>query len=53
MQKLLIITCIFLFSLIGWRVGQHYSFTTAYFLSFAGSLAGVFIGWWVWRHFLD
>ena len=53
MNKLLITIGVFLFGWIGWWIGSRYSFTTAYFLSFLGSLVGVYVGWWVNRYFFE
>ena len=53
MGKLFITIGIFVFGWLGWWIGSRFGFTTAYFLSFAGSLIGVYVGWRVNRDFSE
>jgi hypothetical protein len=53
MGKLCITIGIVLFGWIGWWLGSYFSFTTAYFISFAGSLVGVYVGWRINRDFFE
>jgi len=53
MNKLCITVGIVLFGWIGWWIGSYFSFTAAYFISFAGSLIGVYVGWRINRDFFE
>jgi len=53
MGKLFITIGIFVFGWLGWWIGSRFGFTTAYFLSFAGSLIWVYVGWRVNRDFSE
>lgn len=44
MKKLVIFISVTLFSWIGWWLGNRIGMTTAYLLSFIGSLVGVIVG---------
>lgn len=50
-MKLLIFLSVTLFSYIGWELGAFFGFGWAFFLSSVASLAGVWIGWKIGRHF--
>ena len=52
MQKLCIFGTMFVFSYIGWYVGLQYGeVMTAFFVSGAFSLLGVWVGWKVYQRF--
>ena len=53
MNKLCIFIGVVVFGWIGWWLGSWVGITTAYLLSGAGSLAGVYAGWRVNRDFLE
>ncbi|MDH3329958.1 MAG: hypothetical protein OEM01_12045 [Desulfobulbaceae bacterium] len=44
MKKIILLFSITLFSWIGWRLGDRFGIMTGYLVSFAGSLAGVYVG---------
>jgi len=44
MRKIVLFTSIALFSGIGWALGAKFGVMTGYWLSFAGSLLGVYVG---------
>ena len=44
MKKIILLLSITIFSSIGWWVGEHVGFMTAYMISFVGSLFGVYVG---------
>jgi hypothetical protein len=52
MKKLCIIIGITVFGWIGWWIGAKIGFTTAYVLSILASMAGVYVGWRVYRDYL-
>jgi len=54
MKKIVLLLCITICGWIGWQTGARFGgIMTAYLASFAGSLAGVYIGYRVNRDFLD
>lgn len=53
MKKICLLTCITLFSWIGWSLGDRFGFTAAYLASFAGSLVGVYAGCRINRDFMS
>ena len=53
MKKIIIILSVTLFSWGGWWLGNHFGLTTAWLLSFAGSLVGVYAGCRINRDYLD
>jgi hypothetical protein len=53
MAKIILILTISLFSWLGWQLGDTYGLMTAYWLSFIGSLAGVFVGVLINRKYLQ
>jgi len=53
MKKICLITAISLFGWLGWKLGAPFGIMTAYWLSFAGSLIGVFVGCFINRRYLD
>lgn len=44
MKKVCLLISITIFSSIGWALGEHFGFMTAYWTSFVGSVVGVFVG---------
>ena len=44
MKKIILLTSITIFSWLGWMLGDRFGLMTAYLLSFAGSLVGVYVG---------
>ena len=53
MKKIILILTISLCGWLGWKVGASLGIMTAYWLSFAGSIAGVFVGCFINRRYLD
>jgi hypothetical protein len=53
MRKISLIMTITLFSWLGWNLGESYGLMTAYWMSFGGSLVGVFVGCFINRRYLD
>jgi len=53
MNKLLIFIGMILGSWIGWWIGKHGGIMTAFLLSSVGSLAGVYLGWRIWRDYFS
>jgi hypothetical protein len=53
MKKISLIMTITLLSWFGWKLGESFGLMTAYWLSFVGSLAGVFVGCFINRKYLD
>lgn len=53
MKKLCLIIFITLGGYLGWWLGESFGLMTAYFLSVAGSLSGVFAGCVINRKYLD
>jgi hypothetical protein len=51
-MKLLIFVGINVGGYAGWVLGEGLGTMTAFFLSGAGSILGVYAGWWVARRFL-
>jgi hypothetical protein len=51
--KLCIFVGINLGGYFGWELGDRFGTMTAFLLSGAGSVAGVFAGWWVARKLLS
>jgi hypothetical protein len=52
MKKLCIIIGIIVFGWIGWWIGAKIGVMTAYVLSALGSMAGVYVGWRIYRDYL-
>ena len=48
-MKLCIFTGINLGGFVGWELGDRFGTMTAFFLSAAGSVIGIFAGWWTAR----
>ena len=53
MKKAVLLTSILVFSWFGWTLGDRFGIMTAYLMSFAGSLIGVYIGVKVKRNYLE
>ena len=53
MQRLCIFGCMTLLGWVGWWIGAHEGFMTAFFVSGAGSFLGVYVGWRIHRAYLD
>lgn len=53
MMRLLTLTGATLGGWAGWALGQPVGIGTAFLLSAIGSVAGVFVGWWAVRRFLE
>jgi len=53
MKKIILLTSITVFAWLGWSLGDSFGVMTAYLFSFAGSLAGVYIGVRINRDYLD
>lgn len=53
MKTLLILLSTSLLSAIGWHVGAKVGMGTAWLLSSVGLIAGVWVGWKLWREFFD
>ena len=53
MRGLCIAVSVTVFSAIGWWLGAKIGFVTAYFVSGAGSLVGVYVGWRIYRDYLE
>ena len=51
-MKFLIFIGVNLGGCAGWELGAHFGTMTAFLLSGAGSVAGVFAGWWAARRYL-
>ena len=51
-MKLLIFVGINLGGYVGWELGERFGMMTAFLLSGAGSVLGVFAGWWTARKYL-
>jgi len=49
--------CIFIgmtvFGSVGWWLGEKAGFMTAFLVSSAGSMVGIYVGWRVYRDFLE
>jgi hypothetical protein len=52
MKKLCIILGMTVFGWIGWWIGAKIGFMTAYILSTLASMAGVYVGWRIYRDYL-
>jgi hypothetical protein len=52
MKRICIILGIVVFGWIGWWIGAKIGFMTAYVLSTLGSMAGVYVGWRIYRDYL-
>lgn len=52
MKRICIILGIVVFGWIGWWIGAKVGFMTAYVLSTLGSMAGVYVGWRIYRDYL-
>ena len=53
MKKLCLIIAISLCGWLGWKLGESFGIMTAYWMSFAGSLLGVFVGCFFNRRYLE
>jgi putative Mn2+ efflux pump MntP len=53
MKKIVLLTSITIFSWAGWMLGDRFGVMTAYMISFAGSLVGVYLGVKVNRNYLE
>ena len=51
-MKLCIFVGVNLGGFAGWEIGDRFGTMTAFLLSGAGSVVGVFAGWWVARRYL-
>ncbi|MBW2057801.1 MAG: hypothetical protein JRJ26_09945 [Deltaproteobacteria bacterium] len=52
MNKLCIFLAMSVFGWAGWWIGRHFGFMAGYILSLIGSIAGVYIGWRIYRDYL-
>ncbi len=52
-MKLLIFIGINVGGYLGWELGEHFGMLTAFMVSGAGSVLGVFGGWWLARKLLE
>ena len=52
MKKIILLGSITIFSWMGWLLGDRFGIMTAYLLSFAGSLVGVYVGCRINRDYL-
>jgi uncharacterized membrane protein SpoIIM required for sporulation len=52
MKKICLIFTISLFGWLGWKLGAPLGIMGAYLLSFAGSLVGVFVGYFINQRYL-
>ena len=53
MNKLCMFTGMTVFGWIGWWLGAHVGFVTAFFLSSLASMVGVYVGWRIYRDYLQ
>jgi len=53
MKKLCIILGMTVFGWIGWWIGAKIGFMTAYVLSIVAGMAGVYVGWRIYRGYLE
>ena len=53
MKKLVMLLSITLLSSVGWALGAHVGFGTAWLLSGLGSIVGVYVGWRVNREYFE
>jgi hypothetical protein len=53
MKKISLIFTVTLCGWLGWKLGDSYGIMTAYLMSFAGSLAGVFVGCFINQRYLN
>ena len=53
MRKLCIFIGVTVFSWVGWWLGAKFGVMTAFILSGAGSLLGVYVGWRIHRDYLE
>jgi len=53
MKKLVLFLSISICSWLGWKLGSSFGIMTAYWISFVGSLLGVFLGVFINRRFLE
>ena len=53
MKKIILLTSITIFGWVGWWLGAHIGFMTAYAVSFIGSLIGVYAGVRINQAYLD
>ena len=52
MKKIVLLLSITFFGWVGWWLGARFGIMTAYWISFAGSLAGVYVGCRINRDYL-
>jgi len=52
-RKLILLLTITLLGWFGWWLGDSFGLMTAYWLSFVGSLAGVFLGFFINQRYID
>lgn len=53
MKKLCIFIGLTVFGWLGWWLGERLGFMTAYVVSCLGSMIGVYVGWRVYRDYLE
>lgn len=51
-MKLLIFVGVNVGGYVGWELGEYFGTMSAFLLSGAGSVLGVFAGWWTARRYL-
>jgi len=52
MKKIVLLLSITFFGWLGWKLGDRFGLMIAYFISFAGSLVGVYVGCRINRDYL-
>jgi hypothetical protein len=53
MNAFCIFVCTTILGSIGWWLGSYVGIMTAFLLSSAGSLAGVYVGWRIYQEYLS
>ena len=53
MKKICLLTCITIFSWIGWWLGNRFNLSAAIVVSFIGNLVGVYVGCRINRDYLS
>ncbi len=53
MNKLCIFVGLTVLGWVGWWIGAKIGFMTGFILSGIGSIAGVYVGWWINREYLS
>jgi hypothetical protein len=51
-KKLCILVCMTIAGAVGWWLGSRVGIMTAFALSTVGSIAGIYLGWRINRHYL-